>query len=515
MTEKKKIAVNIITQLFGFAITIAISLFITPLIVNNLGGEAYGFVGLANNFVGYANLITVAINSMASRFVSIEIYRKDYLEANKYFTSVFFANTIIAAVLAPIMAILIINLEKFIQIPSYLTVDVKLTFVIMFVQFILSILLSRYEIATFVTNKLYLTQKNNLISSAIRLLFVLICFTLLSTRISYLVLGTLLGIIFVHLMNIRYTRMFLPDLKINTKYFSLKHIKTLIFSGVWNLINKLGALLLDGFDLLLSNLFIGPIEMGALAISKTVPAMFLSLRGTLDYPFTPPMTKCYANGDIEGVIKNARMGNKLLEVFMIAPMATFAILGQSFFKLWVPTEDSFMIQVLSLLAILSLLAGSCINSVFSIFTITNKLKIQSLIILSTGVLTLITNFILLRTTNLGVYVIAGISSVFSLLRNYIFTPLYGAHCLGVKKSTFYHEIITGNICLVINLILGFIITRFISSNSWILLIVSAVIIVCVGITVNFFIVFNKAERGFVFNFIKNFSNKGSNLPNGK
>ena len=79
-------------------------------------------------------------------------------------------------------------------------------------------------------------------------------------------------------------------------------------------------------------------------------------------------------------------------------------------------------------------------------------------------------FTLLETTNLGVYAIAGVSSVYSLIRNFIFTPLYGAHCLGVKKSTFYHEIITGNISLVINLIISFAVHKMFTVNSWIVLI---------------------------------------------
>lgn len=507
LTEKKKIAVNIIMQLIGFAVTIFISLFITPVIVEHLGGEAYGFVGLANSFVNYAAIITIALNSMASRFVSIEIYHNDFNEANKYFTSVFFANALIAIVLTPILVILVWKLQLFIQIPTNLITDVKLTFAVMFLQFLLSLLLSRYEIATFVTNKLYLTQKNTLISSLIRLLIILICFTIISPKITFVVFGGFIGNLFIYVMNMRYTKQFLPDLHVKFSDFSFKHIKTLLASGIWNLINKLGALLLDGFDLLISNLFISPVEMGALALSKTIPAMFLSLRGTLDYPFTPPMTECYAKGDIDGVVKNARMGNKLLGVFMIAPMATFAVLGQNFFKLWVPSEDSFMIQVLSLLSIVSLIAGSCINSIFSIFSITNKLKLQSLIILGTGVLTLITNFILLKTTDLGVYVIAGVSSFYSLLRNFIFTPLYGAHCLGVKKSTFYHEIFSGIICLIINLLVGLVVTKFITANSWILLILAAAIIAVICIVINFFIVFNKEERNFVFKFIKNFLSK--------
>lgn len=89
-TTGSQISFNMIASILSFAVSICISLFITPVIVEQLGSEAYGFVTLANNFVGYATLITVALNSMESRFVSICIYRNDYEGANHYFTSVFF-----------------------------------------------------------------------------------------------------------------------------------------------------------------------------------------------------------------------------------------------------------------------------------------------------------------------------------------------------------------------------------------------------------------------------------------
>ena len=99
-----------IASLVAFGVSIGISLFITPTIVARLGSEAYGFVTLANNFVSYASLITVALNSMESRFVSICIYQNDYKGANKYFTSVFFANLLIATVMLPFLIIGIIKL---------------------------------------------------------------------------------------------------------------------------------------------------------------------------------------------------------------------------------------------------------------------------------------------------------------------------------------------------------------------------------------------------------------------
>jgi hypothetical protein len=161
-----------------------------------------------------------------------------------------------------------------------------------------------------------------------------------------------------------------------------------------------------------------------------------------------------------------------------------------------------MIQGLSLLAILSLLAGACINSVFTVFAVVNKVKIPSLVLLTTGVLTVATNYILLNVTDWGVYVIAGVSSVYSLLRNFIFTPLYGAHCLGVKKSTFYHEIITGNICLVVNLAVGAGIIQLLPGGSWIGLILGAAVMAVICISINFFIVLNNGERKMVFSAVQ-------------
>lgn len=503
MTNNKKITLNIVANLFTFAITIIISLFITPIIVNTLGSEAYGYVGLANNFVSYATLITVALNSMASRFVSIEIYKKDYKEANKYFSSVFFANALIVVVMLPVLAGIVWQLENLIEVPAQLITDVKIAFAITFLQFILNILLNRYEIATFVTNRLYLNQKNSLISSFLRLSLILLFFTVFSVKITYLVAATFVGNVFCYVMNLVYTKRYLPELKVHKSDFDFAYIKALLFSGIWNLVNKLSSLLTDGLDLLLTNLFIGPLEMGALSLSKTIPAMFYSLRGNLDYPFTPPMMECYAKGDIDGVIRNARMGNKVLGVILIAPIAAFTVYGVSFFKLWVPSQDSILIQTLALLSLINLLASACINSVFTVFGVTNKVKIPALVTLANGILTVAINVLLLNFTNWGVYAIAGTSSVLGLLRDYLFTPLYGAHCLKVKKRTFYHEIITGNVCLVLNLVVGCLMYAFLSTGStWISLILSAGSMVVICIVINFFIVLNQSERSAAITAVK-------------
>ena len=82
-SKNKQFAINVSAKIFAFAVSLAISFFLTPFLVKNVGKEAYGFVGLANDFVSYALVLTVALNSMAGRFITISLYEKDNESVNR------------------------------------------------------------------------------------------------------------------------------------------------------------------------------------------------------------------------------------------------------------------------------------------------------------------------------------------------------------------------------------------------------------------------------------------------
>ena len=92
--SSKRLMINMVSNIVSFIVSMGISFLLTPYIINTVGKEAYGFVGLANNFVSYAELITLALNSLAQRFITIKIHQNDFDGANKYFTSVTIANII-------------------------------------------------------------------------------------------------------------------------------------------------------------------------------------------------------------------------------------------------------------------------------------------------------------------------------------------------------------------------------------------------------------------------------------
>lgn len=67
LSDNKQTTINLITSLAAFVINAGISFVLTPYILEKLGNEAYGFIGLAYDFVNYAGILTLALNSMSCR----------------------------------------------------------------------------------------------------------------------------------------------------------------------------------------------------------------------------------------------------------------------------------------------------------------------------------------------------------------------------------------------------------------------------------------------------------------
>ena len=140
MGSKKRFAINGFAQVFAFLVSIGITFFLTPYIVARLGAAAYGFVGLASNFVSYAQIITIALNSMAGRFITISVHKNQIEDARKYFSSVFFSNIILVLFINCIAIGVLYKLEYIVKIPEELIGDVKLLFGCIFLNFFISII---------------------------------------------------------------------------------------------------------------------------------------------------------------------------------------------------------------------------------------------------------------------------------------------------------------------------------------------------------------------------------------
>jgi O-antigen/teichoic acid export membrane protein len=250
---------------------LGISFFLSPYLVKTLGEEVYGFVPMINNLINMIQIATIAINSMASRFITISFHRKEYDKANKYFSSVLIANVVTSLLLLVVVGGVILYVDKIFSIPTGYKTDVQISFAVLLVNFIIHLCCSVFTVGTFITNRLELSSIRSIVSQCLRGLTILFLFGLFAPSIVFVVSSTLISTIYVAFTNYILTKRLVPQLKISHRNFDKKCIKELFSSGIWNSLGTLSYDLFAELDLVIANIFISASAMGVLSVSKTVP----------------------------------------------------------------------------------------------------------------------------------------------------------------------------------------------------------------------------------------------------
>ncbi len=497
MNKNKQLAINMAAQIIAFGINVCISFFLTPYIVKHIGREAYGFVGLANNFISYATIITTALNSMAGRFITISIHREEYEDTNRFFTSIIAANAVVSSVLTILAVFVLVFLDKIINVPKNILGDVTLLWALLFANFLLSLIGNVLNVATFAKNKLYLASLRNIESNAIKVVILIFAFMFFKPHIWYLGISTLVCGLYVIAINFYYTKKLLPTVKIKKQYLDLGKIKTLIMSGMWNSISKLSGTLSTGLDLLITNLFVGVSAMGTVSISKTLSTQILSVFGMIASVFAPQLTISYAKNDFEDIRQQLNSAIKLLGFFACIPVAFLYVYSREFYALWLPTQDAVLLQRLSILGAGAFIFSLSLEPLWNIFTVANKVRQSSLFLLMNACVSTLLVFILLTHTtdeNMKMYIVVGVSTIMSIIRALTFLPVYGAVCLGFKWHTFFPLILKNIISVAIVSVLALGIKMLIPINSWILLLLDIALMGIGACVINYFIMLDKHER---------------------
>lgn len=503
MGKNKQLLFNMIASFITFGINLIIGFLFTPYVVSKAGSEAYGFVNLANSMVNYATIITIALNSVAGRFITIKVHQGKKLEANQYFTSVFLSNVILSAIIIVIGIPFVWKMEYIINISPELIITVKLLFLFIIANFIISIISTVFSVATFITNKLYLSSIVNCIASLLRIILLFSLFGLVSPNIAFIGLVSCICSIVVLFANLIFTKSLVPSLKLKTYYFSLKLVLQLLSSGIWNTITRIAQILSDGLDLLISNIWVNTLAMGQLSIAKTIPTLMTSLISTVISVFSPQLTIYYAENDMKGLVKELKLSMKMSSFFSNIPFCFLVVFGDLFFALWMPSQNITIIHKLAILSIQAVVVSGAITGLNNVFTVTNNLKVNSLFWICVSLLDVTAVFILLNTTNLGVYAVAGVSTSVGIIANLTFVPIYACKCLNIKWYTFYPQIFRYTGTTFFMLAIFYLIRQIIHfPNTWFYFFIIGIISAVVGGVINFVILLNHFERNYLFSKIK-------------
>ena len=101
---------NIAARIFSMLVAFGATFILTRIVVNKSGNELYGYYSMSADFVSYAAVLSIALNSMAGRYITVKYYEGDLRGVNRLFNTLIYANIGLSIALIVPLAFVINNL---------------------------------------------------------------------------------------------------------------------------------------------------------------------------------------------------------------------------------------------------------------------------------------------------------------------------------------------------------------------------------------------------------------------
>lgn len=437
----KRLSINLIANILSYAIATVLSFYITPILVNHLGKEVYGFYGIANNFVNYITVISVALNSMAAKYITVEIVRGNEEKAKQYFTSIFFSNVVLCVILTPFLVLTVLNLSAIFSISDSYLFNVQILFAFVFGAMLLRFVTSIYGCATYASNRMDLRAYTEMAKSVLRLGLYVLVFTVFKPSIIYVGIVLFLLELFNSVVQIALSKKLIPNMVIDRAYNNLKLTKDTLKVGIWNSLNQLGDLLLSSSDLMASNILLGEVASGNVSIVKTMPTLISGVITAINGVFVPRVAHRYAEGDIKKLVSEVKNSQKIMGAIVTPIIVLLIIFGYDFYNLWVPGNDTNLLMILSALDVSRMMIIGVTWPVSNLNIVMDRVKIPSVLVIASGVANIIGMVILVRFTQLGIYSILITTLVLTIAFYGFFIPMYPCKMLKISYASFYGPVL--------------------------------------------------------------------------
>lgn len=502
--NRKQVPLTLALSIIAMGINYAIMFVLTPYITEQIGTEAYGFVTLAKTISNYGVIITSCLNAFSARFITIAYHEENIHKANKYFSSVIIANLALLLFVIVFDVFFVWKIRLFISVPDEMLHDVRVLFFLDIANYMLLALGNSFNAYAYIKNKLDKIHVIRIISYLSEAIVLYVLFSHFGSKIYYVGIALLISTCILFILSVIFSSRYTPELKVGKSFFSIKAVKDLVLSGIWNSINNIGNLLNSGLDLWVSNLMLSPLAMGELSIVKTVSTIFTTIAQLLCSPFHPQLLHYYSLKDNNAVINVFNKQIRFSGYVVCVITAFFTIFGKSYFHLWTGNQNIDLLYGIGVVTVLGFLFEGMAYPLFYTYTLTLKNRVPCIVTIISGLLNVLGMYVLLKYTTVGLYGVVGTTSVLGIGTYFIFTPLYAAHCISAKWYSYYPSMLR---VLISTFIVSFITYKLPFqdiSHTWGDLLFRGLSIATIAVPVHLIVCTNRAERRELINkYVKN------------
>lgn len=494
----KRIARNTMMLYVRMFVLMLVGLYTSRVVLNALGETDYGIYSVVGGVVAMFTMISGALNSAVSRFITFELGKGDPVRLNKvYCTSVN-----IQLILALIVVLLAEPIGLWF-IEHKMTIDPS--------RIPAATWVLHFSLLAFVVNLMSIPQMASItahekmsayayIGMLDGLLRLGVAFMIMKSPIDRLVYYAMLMAAVVLLVRLTYgiyCRISFPECRYRL-VFDGPLVKEMFSFAGWNFIGVTSGVLRDHGGNILVNLFSGPVVNAARGVAVQLNGAVQSFVTNFMTAVNPQITKSYAAGDNEYVFSLIRKSSKM-SFYLLSLMAIPIIFNAEFLLgVWlkeVPEHASLFVQLFLMFAMSEALSNPLITAMLA----TGRIRNYQLVVGGIQLLNIPLSYLFLRMgaiPEITVVVAIALSQVCLFARLIMFSKASGFSVPEFVREVYVNALKVGILASAVPLVLMFVLP---AGFLWSVLDL-AVCLICTAVVV-LFVGCSRSDRDFLRGFI--------------
>ena len=309
-STNKRIAKNAAALYFRMIVTMLVGLYTSRVILQTLGVEDYGIYNVVGGFVSMFSLISGSLREAVSRFITYELGtgNKERLRAI-FSTSCFVMAGLSVIIVIATETIGLWYLHNKMVLPEERLYAASWCFQLSVASFVLSLLSTAYTASIISHERMGIYAWISILDAVLKLL---ICYAVMVSPadklISYAFLLFSVGVI-DQIVYWAYCRRNFEECNISFVFDRALFKEMFSFAG-WNFIGSSAAVLRTQGAALMLNYFGGPVVNAANGIATQITGVVSKFVSNFTQAFNPQITKQYAAGEYESLMRLLIYGSK-------------------------------------------------------------------------------------------------------------------------------------------------------------------------------------------------------------
>lgn len=375
----KRIAKNTVALYFRMFLMMAIGLYTSRIVLQTLGVEDYGVYNVVGGVVSMFSLITAAMSSSISRFLTFELGKGDIAQLKKVFSTSVNIQLIMSAIIivaAEILGVWFLNNK--LVIPAERLEAANWVMQCSILTFVIGLLMAPYNASIISHEKMGIFAYISLWDAVMKLVIVFALYISPFDKLkSYAILLTAVSLMTTSIYWFYCKKHFVEcsyELVLDKKL--LREISS--YAG-WGVVGDSAWVLnTQGVNILI-NIFFGVTLNAARGVATTVDNMVQQFVRNFMVALTPQITKSYASGDYKYMHQLIFFGSKYSYFLMLLFIIPICLETRLLLSLWLKVVPDYAV----IFSQLSLLASICMmlsNTLTTAIAATGKIRNYELVI---------------------------------------------------------------------------------------------------------------------------------------